>query len=152
MTSRVFARAQQISSKTVAEWRQLTVAALIGVTLAACSTTGGLTKDSPDEAKVAAVKARAAVRWKAIIDGDVDTSYGMLSAGSKATTSMESYRRKARLKGFTEADVKSATCAGEVCKVAVEIMLDVPKMKGLRTSETETWILEKGQFWYVFPF
>ncbi|MBS0321715.1 MAG: hypothetical protein JSR18_14310 [Proteobacteria bacterium] len=152
MTSRILPRVQQISRKTVAEWRQLTAAALIGVTLAACSTTGGLTKDSPDEAKVAAAKARAEARWKAIIGGDVETSYGMLSAGSKATTSIDSYRRKARLKGFTEASVKSATCAGEVCKVAVEVVLDVPKMKGLRTAETETWILEKGQYWYVFPF
>ena len=68
----------------------------------------------------------------------------MLSAGSKATTSPELYRKKARLKGFTEGTVQSATCTSEVCKVVVKLGLDTSKMKGLQVSETETWILEKG--------
>jgi hypothetical protein len=130
----------------------LTGAAIIGVTLAACAATGAITKDSPDDAKQAAVTKRANARWQAIVGGDVDASYAMLSAGSKATTSPELYRKKARLKGFTEGSVQSATCTSEVCKVVVKLGLDTTKMKGLQVSETETWILEKGEYWYVFPF
>ena len=120
-------------------------AAIIGVTLAACAATGAISKDSPDDAKQAAVTKRANARWQAIVSGDVDASYAMLSAGSKATTSPEVYH-EARLKGFTEGTVQSATCTSEVCKVVVKLGLDTSKMKGLQVSETETWILEKGKY------
>jgi hypothetical protein len=82
----------------------------------------------------------------------VEKSYGMLSAGSKATTTLEAYRKKARLTGFTQAGVQSASCAGEICKVAVKVTLNTKKMNGLQVPETETWVLEKGEYWYVFPF
>jgi hypothetical protein len=95
---------------------------------------------------------RANERWAAVIGGDVQASYAMLSAGSKATTSYEAYQRKARLKGFRQATVESAACTGDICRVKVQLVLDTVKMKGIQVPETETWILEKGDYWYVFPF
>lgn len=152
MTVAIWCWAQKVSRNSVVDWRQLTGAAIIGVTLAACATTGSLSKDATDEAKQAAVTQRVNERWKAIIGGDVEKSYGMLSAGSKATTTLDGYRKKARLSGFTQAGVQSATCTGEICKVTVKVTLNTRKMNGLQVPETETWILEKGEYWYVFPF
>jgi hypothetical protein len=143
---------QKLSPRSVVDWRQLTGAAIIGVTLAACAATGSISKESPAETKQAAVTQRANARWQAIIDGDVAKSYGMLSAGSKATTSLEAYQRKARLKGFSKAEVQSAECTAEICKVTVKVALDARKVRGFEVPEIETWILEKGEYWYVFPF
>jgi hypothetical protein len=152
MTEAFWCSRQRLSLRSVADWRQLTGAAIIGVTLAACAGTGTISTDSPSDAKQAAVTKRANERWQAIVGGNVDASYAMLSAGSKATTSPEVYRKKARLKGFTEGVVQSATCTSEICTVNVRLVLDTAKMKGLKVEEKETWILEKGEYWYVFPF
>ena len=47
--------------------------AVLLVALAGCASVGGLTKDSPPEAKQAAVAERAKARWAAMIDGNLDS-------------------------------------------------------------------------------
>ncbi len=138
------------STDSVAGWRQLTVASIFGVTLAACAGIGGVTKESPEDVKVAAVTRQVNARWAALIAGDVQKSYDFLSAGSKATTSLDMYRTKARLRGFRKAEIEKVECGQETCKVSMRVTIDTPKMKGLPLPATETWILEGGEYRYVF--
>jgi hypothetical protein len=140
----------EFPAKPVVGWRQLTVAAFFGVTLAACSGLGGVTKDSPEEAKVAAVTKQVEARWDALIAGDVQKSYSFLSAGSKASTSLDLYKAKARLSGFRAAKIEKIACGQEICKVSMQVTIDTKRMKGLPLPETETWILEGGEYRYVW--
>jgi hypothetical protein len=145
------AAGRRFSAKFVARWRQLTAVAVVGVTLAACAGFGGVNKDSPDPEKQAAASARSMERWQAIIAGDVPKAYGYMSTGSKARLSIEDFRRKARLTGFKQATVESVVCEPELCKVTVRTTLDHRLMKDLALPVTETWVLEKGEYWYVWP-
>jgi hypothetical protein len=126
------------------------VAVMAGLMLTACATTGGVTTESPLELKKAAVTERAKARWQAVIDGDVAKAYGFLSPGSKAVTSLESYKARARLTGFRSADIESVACETEACKVQVRVTLDHRLMKGIPASLEETWVLENGYYWYVW--
>jgi len=125
-------------------------AAVVGLLLAACATLGGVTVESPQDVKVAAVTARVKARWQAVIEGNVEGAYGFLSPGSKAVTSVERYRARARLTGFRAADIVSVACETEVCKVSLRVTLDHRLMSGLSVPVEETWVLENGQYWYVW--
>ncbi|MGH7485048.1 MAG: hypothetical protein ACREMY_05490, partial [bacterium] len=74
-----------------------------------------------------------------------------LSTGSKATVSFNLYKAKARLSGFRDAKIEKVVCEPEICKVSMRVTLDTKKMKGLPMPETETWILEGGEYRYVWP-
>jgi hypothetical protein len=126
------------------------LAALSSLMLLACATPGGVTAESPADVKKAAVSERAKSRWQAVIAGDADKAYGYLSSGSKAVTSLDSFKARARLVGFRAADLESAVCEPEVCKVKFRVTLDHRLMKGLSSEVEETWVLEKGQYWYVW--
>ena len=135
---------------SVAGWRQLTVSAILGVTLAACAGVGGVSKDSPDDIKVAAVTRQVNARYQALVAGDVQKSYDFLSSGSKATTSLDLYRAKARVSGVRKGEVEKVECGQETCKVSVRVTIDTSRMKGLPLPVTETWILEGGEYRFVF--
>jgi hypothetical protein len=151
MSNEFLASGNDLTHSNVANWRQLTVAAIFSVTLAACAGLGPITKDSPNDAKVAAVTKQVEARWAAKIDGDVPKQYSYMSTGSKATLSIEQYRAKARLTGFRAAKIENVVCEPEICKVSLRITLDTKRMKGLPLPETETWILEGGEYRYVWP-
>ena len=79
-----------------------------------------------------------------------EKAYGFLSPGSKTVTSFGNYKARARLTGFRAADIESVDCETEACKVKVRLTLDHRLMKGIVVSVEETWILESGQYWYVW--
>ena len=151
MNSEFFGSGKRFTTQSVAGWRQLTVLAILGVTLTACAGLGGISKDSSEEAKQAAATKRAQERWALIIAGKIAPAYEMSSSGTKARMNEEDFRRKARLSGFKDAKVESVTCEPELCKVAVMTTLDHRLMKGIPLPVTETWVLEKGEYWYVWP-
>jgi hypothetical protein len=126
------------------------VVALSSLMLLACASPGGVTAESPPDVKKAAVTERANARWKAVIDGDGDKAYEFLSSGSKTVTSLTTYKARARLVGFRAADLQSVACEPEVCKVKYRVTLDHRLMKGISSEVEETWVLEKGQYWYVW--
>lgn len=144
----------EVRGKGIARFGQLLwargVAVAAGAMLAACATMGGVTAESPLEAKQAAVTERAKARWQAVIDGEVEKAYGYLSPGSKAVTTFDNYRARARLSGFRAADIESVACETEACKVKVRVVLDHRLMTGLTVPVEETWVLENGQYWYVW--
>ena len=149
--NRVISRSgDEFSAHSVAGWRQLTVVAIFGVRLAACSSLGGVSKDSPEEVKVAAVTKQVEARWDALIAGDVAKSYSFLSAGSQATTALDLYKAKARLMVGKASMIDKVECDQELCKVSMRVTIDTRRMKGLPLPETETWILEGGEYRYVW--
>ena len=142
---------KRFSTDSVVRWRQLTASAILGVTLAACAGLGGIAMDAPEPVKQAAAAKRAEARWAAILAGDLPTIYSFMSASSKSRLTQEDFRRRARLTGFSVAKVDSVTCEPELCKVNIVMTLDHRKMKGLPLAVTETWLLENGEYWYVWP-
>lgn len=124
---------------------------IAGVMLAGCATTtAGVTAESPQDVKQKVVKERALARWQAVIKGDGDKAYEFLSPGSKAVTSIGEYKGRARLNGFQSADVTSAVCEADTCKVRATVVLEHKMMKRIPIELEESWELEKGQYWYVW--
>jgi len=46
--------------------------------------------------------------------------------------------------------VDAVECEGELCKVKIKLTFDRARMKGIVTPLDETWIIEQGQFWFVY--
>jgi hypothetical protein len=129
------------------------IAFCAALALVACAT---LSADSSNEAKQAAVKKRAEARWTALVKGDVSGSYALLSPASKAVLTEEQYRDRMRRNKFDGIDIGDITCSADACKVKVWITFDATPLKGhtikgIRTAATETWVMDRGEYWYVWP-
>jgi len=127
------------------QWRW--VGLIVAVGLAGCA---AISVDSAPEAKSKYVAERAQARWQLLIKGDVAGAYEFLSAGSKATTSVEQYKSKIKPGMWREARVEKVDCEREVCKVLLQITYDAARMKGIQTPLPETWIIENGTAGYVY--
>lgn len=108
--------------------------------------------NSTPEAKAKYVAERAQARWELLIKGDVDGAYQYLSAGSKATMSLDAY--KARIERgvgmWRKVSVDKVDCEAEVCNAQLEVTYDAKQMKGIQTPVKEAWIIENGSAWYVY--
>ncbi len=121
----------------------------MALVFAGCAgTLGGLTKDSPTEAKAEAAKARAQAKWAAILQGDLDTAYMFLSPASRTLVSREAFKAQAR-RPFKSMVVDEVVCEPEICKVRITAYFDHPRMKNAPAPVEENWVLEQGQFWFV---
>jgi len=123
--------------------------AVLLVALAGCASGGGLSKDSPPEAKQAAVAERAKARWVAMIDGNLDVAYTYLSPASKGIVSLAAFKQQAR-SGYREAKVEKVECDGATCKVKMFVIYDHRLMKGIGTPLEERWVIDEGQAWLVW--
>jgi hypothetical protein len=128
-------------------WKQ-SVAVLL-MALAGCASVGGLSNDSPPEAKQAAVAERAKARWAAMIDGNLDLAYTFLSPASKGIVSLASFKQQART-GYREAKVEKVECDGATCNVKMFVIYDHRLMKGIGTPLEERWVIDEGQAWLVW--
>jgi len=133
--------------------------ASVAVVIAAsgCGTFGGgLSQDSPPEVKAAAVKERSGARWAALIKGDKDAAYAYLSPGTREVVSLEQYKGRVRTGSFQSVQIDNVHCDVETCKVKLMLTYDyVPARgyttaKGITTYLEETWVLDKGQAWFVW--
>jgi hypothetical protein len=111
---------------------------------------GGLSKDSSLEAKRAVVTQRANARWDALLKGDLDTAYQYLSDASKQTYSLEVYKKKVHSGMWREVKINSVSCGEQICWAQMTMTYDHPKMKGVQTPFSESWIIEKGNAWFVY--
>jgi hypothetical protein len=147
---------RQILAKGVAKWRHPTPAAvafvaLFGLTSCAVSPVGdGSGAPASPEAKREAVETRVKARWDALIKGDLDSAYALLSPASREVTTLENFKQHTRKSGFREAQIDKVECGSELCTVKLWITYDHQLMKGIRTPMEETWIFDKGQAWYVY--
>jgi hypothetical protein len=144
------------------EMRYLVVVALAALT-AACAT---LTPDSPTEEKVKLVTERSAARWQAIIDGDFAKAYGYLSPASRATVTAAGFKTVASRMDYRAIRVTGASCEAEKCRVGLVLTYNAKAalnsavarkgnesvaVNGVNTPLTETWVIDQGQIWYVWP-
>lgn len=147
----VFAIFRHFRSLSVAKWRQIAAVAFISATgLAGCASTGGLTSESPNETKVAVVTERATERWKALIAGNVPKAYDYLSPAVRDVMTVQQYKEKIRTSMYRDARIDKVECGADACKVNLMLTYDHPRMKGITTPLEESWILDKGQFWYLY--
>jgi len=145
----------QINRQTVAIWRQIRAGltlAIVAMLSQACSNMpfGGFSATTPAEKKAASVKERAQLRWDALIKDDIPAAYAYLSPASRDVLTVEQYKAKTPRGTFKAASVDSVECEAELCKVKLRLTYDHARMKGVVTPLNEIWILERGQFWYVY--
>ena len=148
-------RIMQFCPQGVAIWRQLPswmCLAIIVLLSPGCSTlpSGGFSASSPAEQKNASVRERAISRWQALIGDDIPGAYGFLSPATREVVSLEQYRANVARGTFRAAKIDGVECEAELCKVKVQLTYDRARMKGIVTPIEETWIIERGQFWYVY--
>ena len=135
----------------VAKRRQFAAAGSFAVLaiLGGCGGFGGLTPDTPADAKQEAVAARAKARWDALIKLDVAGAYEFLSPASKATMPLDVYRAKHKLGMYRDAKVDSVKCEADACTVEIRLTYDYKRFKGITTPVVEKWIITQGQAWFV---
>jgi hypothetical protein len=131
--------------------RRRTAIFVLALAVGACATPGAVTPSTSPEAKRAAVLARADARGAALVKGDLDAAYAFLSEGSKAVISLDNFKRRMSIVPFTAYRIDDAACEAESCKVRSKLTYDHRVMKGVTTPITETWVVERGQLFFVFP-
>lgn len=136
---------------TVAKRRQSLggVAMVAGVLLAGCAGLGGLSADSPAQAKRDAVAARAQERWNALIKGDLTAAYAYLSPASRATMPLDVYKAKHKVGLYRAAKIDAVDCDTDTCTVRMLVTYDFKKFKGVVSPLQEKWVITQGQAWFV---
>lgn len=138
------------------EIRYLAVVVLALLT-AACAT---LSPASPNEEKVKVVTARAAARWQAIIGKDFAAAYDYMSPATRATVTPAGFKTVASRIDYRNAKITGATCEGGTCKVQLILTYNAAltmrggqsqPMNDINTPLEESWVIDKGQIWYVWP-
>ena len=124
--------------------------AWLAASLAGCASMSGGGKDLAPEAKQALVTERINARWNALIKGDLDQAYTFMSAGSREAMPLELYKVKIKPGAWRAVKVDSMQCEAEICQAKMTLTYDHRMMKGIQTPFEETWILEKGNAWYVY--
>jgi hypothetical protein len=96
------------------------------------------------------VVTRAQERWDALRAAQYDKAYSYITPSMRATLPLDVFR--GRLAGMSWLDVKvvKAVCEPEVCDVSVKI--DYYVLPNLRDSQIvgEKWILDGGNWWFVY--
>jgi hypothetical protein len=120
--------------------------------MAGCATTSReVTKDSPPEVKRTVVRERADARWQAILKGDFAGAYGYMSPASRLQINQATFEKRMRDAQFRGSTLGAVECQGETCRVDATMTYDHQMMKGVTTPVQETWIIDGGQAWYVWP-
>jgi hypothetical protein len=146
---------EQISTQTVAIWRHIRLGLALGIVvilIQACADLpfGTMSASTPAEQKSASVRERADLRWQALIRDDIPKAYAYLSPATRDVVTVDQYKAKVARGTFKAAKVDSVQCEAELCKVKIQLTYDRARMKGIVTPIDEIWILERGQFWYVY--
>jgi predicted small secreted protein len=128
----------------------LLLAVLLAGSVAGCASMSGGGKDLAPEAKRTLVTERINARWEALIKGDLDQAYTFMSAGSREAMPLELYKVKVKPGSWRAVQVDSMQCEAEICQAKMTLTYDHRMMKGIQTPFEETWILEKGNAWYVY--
>ena len=121
------------------------------IVLSGCAATGPVTSstDNKPESTSQKVLARAQQRWDALLKFDLNAAYEFISPAGRSTMTVEKYRPRVNSGFWRGAKAKDASCEAETCDVTVLIDITV---EGVKTSVPvkEVWILEAGQWWFVY--
>ena len=125
-------------------------AVLLAASLAGCASMSGDMSGMTPEAKKALVTERVNARWDLLIKGDLDGAYKFMSAGSQEAMPLKVYKIKVKPGMWRAVRIDGMDCDAEICQVRMTLTYDHRLMKGVQTPFRETWILEKGNAWYVY--
>ncbi len=93
---------------------------------------------------------RAQLRWDALRAGRYEEAYSYITPSMRTTLPLDVFR--GRISGGSWLDVKvtKAVCESEVCDVSVK--LDYYVLPNLRDSQVinEKWLLDAGNWWFVY--
>ena len=123
---------------------------LVVVLVSACSTPVGIIDSSSNVAAVdKLVMQRAQQRWDAILAGELNQAYALISPSGRAKLQAQDYRLRVNTSHFRKAKVQEASCQVDSCDV--KISLDYV-IGGLSLNQTlsEIWILDEGNWWFVY--
>ena len=114
--------------------------------LSGCASTSGA---SPEQI----VAQRAQERWNHLLKLEFDKAYAYLSPAERAVTNEENYvQRFGRGVSWVSAKAVPASCdAAERCSVVVNLETQVVARgfkDPIKTTPTEIWVLENGQWWF----
>ncbi len=128
------------------------VAVVAAVATGCAAVGGGLDKDSPAALKEAAVAERAKARWQLLIKRDYEGAYGYMSPSSREATTLSKFEARIREIEYRAVNIEKVECMAEACKVTLTLTYDFPpaKIKGVVTLLDESWIIDRGQAWFVF--
>ncbi len=99
------------------------------------------------------VTQRAQERWNHLLKLEFAKAYAYLSPAERALTSEESYvQRFGRGASWVSAKASAATCdSAERCSVVINLETQVVARgfkDPIKTTPTEIWIFENGQWWF----
>lgn len=123
------------------------------LTLSACASVPEKSVAPLDKQEVVARMAQS--RWDALMKGDLEAAYKMLSPASRALVTLEEFQRRAGLVTWKAANVRKVECsADDLCAVSVEGRYAFKLRNIGRTVEndqamSETWRFTAGNWWYV---
>jgi hypothetical protein len=156
MFSAVTAGMGRFWTKGVAKWRHpgpLVAVLVVSFGMASCALSpvgDGSGAAATPEARREAVTMRVNERWNALIKGDLDAAYALLSPASRETLTLDQFKRKTAKGRFREAKIVAVDCGAELCTVKLWITYDHRMMKGVETPMEETWVFDRGQPWLVY--
>ena len=124
---------------------------LLGLSACAGGTADGVSGTVDKQQVVARI---AQSRWDALIRGDFDAAYNMMSPASRSVMTPELFRKRLSLVTWKAASVRKVECsADDLCTAQVGAAY-VHQMRGGRKVEneqllTEIWRNVGGGWWYV---
>jgi hypothetical protein len=121
--------------------------------LSGCASMPGsqtLSADSPIEVKREVLTKRINARWDALIAGNIDSAYAYLSEASKSAYPLEVYKAKVKPGLWRAVKIESIDCDGGTCWARMMLTYDYRTMKGVQTPFSESWIIEKGDAWFIY--
>jgi len=129
----------------------------IGAALLALSACASVPEQSAAPLDKQEVVARIAQsRWDALVKGDFEAAYQLMSPASRSIVKLEDFRHKSGIVAWKAASVRKVECsADDLCTVQVEATYAY-KLRIGRTVENdqvlaETWLNTAGGWWYVPP-
>jgi hypothetical protein len=95
------------------------------------------------------VKLRAQQRWDALMEGELNKAYALISPAGRAKLQAQDYRARVNTGHFRKALVQEASCQLDSCDVKVSLDYVVGGMS-LKQTLSEIWILDEGNWWFVY--
>ena len=119
------------------------IAAGLVTAIAACA---GVEPRTTSEARV---KERAQLRWNALVQGDVKTSYDYFSPGSKTGFSLADYGTSVRIGFWKAVTVESVECSTPDRCEALATIEYVHRGMQIKSPHRETWIRDGSDWWLL---
>ena len=85
-----------------------------------------------------------------VIKGQLDEAYEYLSPASRATVSLELFKKRAgSTRWWRAVKLDKVDCRPDACQVTMFLEYDLFELKGLKRTIEETWIKDAGTWWLV---